>query len=80
MQHAAADATATTITVLRVQDVEAKYYANGEDAYEMRKYFGSGTGKRKSGKKGSSADNSSTQQQQPAVTGTAQDKQAAVVG
>lgn len=24
----------------QVHDVEAKYYANGEDAYEMRKYFG----------------------------------------
>ena len=25
----------------RVQDVEGKYYANGEDAYEMRKTFAS---------------------------------------
>jgi hypothetical protein len=25
----------------RIQDVEAKYYANGEDAYEMRKFFSS---------------------------------------
>eukprot|EP00878_Enallax_costatus_P011589 GHUV01012097.1.p1 GENE.GHUV01012097.1~~GHUV01012097.1.p1 ORF type:complete len:189 (+),score=54.18 GHUV01012097.1:166-732(+) len=57
----------------KVQDVEAKYYANGEDAYEMRKYFGSGAGKRKGGKKGSTSD-SSSQQQQPA----APDKQAAV--
>jgi hypothetical protein len=24
----------------RIHDREAKYYANGEDAYEMRNYFG----------------------------------------
>jgi len=36
-----------------VQDIEAKYYANGEDAYEMRKYFGSATKRR--GGRGSSA-------------------------
>ena len=64
--------------ICRVQDVEAKYYANGEDAYEMRKYFGSGAGKRKGGKKGSTSDSSSSQQQQPAAIGAAPDKQAAV--
>ncbi|GBF90682.1 N-alpha-acetyltransferase-like [Raphidocelis subcapitata] len=32
-----------------VQDVESKYYANGEDAYEMRKYFAGGA-KRRSGR------------------------------
>ncbi|KIZ07889.1 hypothetical protein MNEG_0075, partial [Monoraphidium neglectum] len=35
-----------------VQDVESKYYANGEDAYEMRKYFGAGNKRR--GGRGSS--------------------------
>ena len=30
----------------RIQDVEKGYYADGENAYDMRKYFG------KSGKKG----------------------------
>ena len=25
----------------RIHDVEGKYYADGEDAYEMRKYLGS---------------------------------------
>ena len=29
-----------------VQDVEAKYYANGEDAYEMRRYFAAGLARR----------------------------------
>ncbi len=24
----------------RIHDIEGKYYADGEDAYEMRKYFG----------------------------------------
>jgi len=30
----------------KIQDVEAKYYANGEDAYEMRKYFSEAAAKR----------------------------------
>lgn len=32
----------------RIQDVEAKYYANGEDAYEMRKYFTANSKSRRS--------------------------------
>lgn len=66
--------------ICRVQETEAKYYANGEDAFEMRKYFGSGAGKKKGGKKGgsSTADSSSSQQQQAAaIEAAAPEKQPA---
>lgn len=35
----------------KIHDVEAKYYANGEDAYEMRKYFKTASQKKKLGSK-----------------------------
>lgn len=35
-----------------MQDVESKYYANGEDAYEMRKYFVPGGGPKRRVAKG----------------------------
>ncbi len=38
--------------VNRIQDTEAKYYANGEDAYEMRKYFASAKRRSSKGDKG----------------------------
>lgn len=66
----------------RVEAIEAKYYANGEDAYEMRKYFGSArAGKRKGSKKGSANDSSSSSmdKQQTSTSnaaGAAADKQA----
>lgn len=65
----------------RVEAIEAKYYANGEDAYEMRKYFGSArAGKRKGSKKGGANDSSSSMDKQQTSTsdaaGAAADKQA----
>eukprot|EP00879_Flechtneria_rotunda_P006753 GHRR01007097.1.p1 GENE.GHRR01007097.1~~GHRR01007097.1.p1 ORF type:complete len:193 (+),score=47.98 GHRR01007097.1:263-841(+) len=52
----------------RVQDVEAKYYANGEDAYEMRKYFSASGAKRRGSKsRSATASESGSQQQQPKV-------------
>ena len=36
--HAAA-ASPTPCPALRIHDTDLKYYANGEDAYEMRRYF-----------------------------------------
>lgn len=30
----------SSILGYEIHDVEAKYYADGEDAYDMRKYFG----------------------------------------
>ena len=38
----------------RIHDTDLKYYANGEDAYEMRKYFKEKKGKGK-GKEGDKA-------------------------
>lgn len=38
----------------RIHDTDLKYYANGEDAYEMRKYFKEKKGKSK-GKEGDKA-------------------------
>lgn len=59
-----------------VQDVESKYYANGEDAYEMRKYFGGGAKRRgrggsRGGKDGAAAE---------AEAGGSKDKAAAAAG
>lgn len=31
--------------IRRINDIDLKYYANGEDAYEMRKYFKEKKGK-----------------------------------
>lgn len=72
--------TPSPTTQHRVQDVEAKYYADGEDAYEMRKWFNpdspaakaSKGGKRSGGKAGqagaaegsSSSGSSSSKKQQ----------------
>lgn len=39
----------------RIHDREAKYYANGEDAYEMRKYFKDPKTKKGDKKKGDAA-------------------------
>ena len=36
-----------------IQDTEQKYYADGEDAYSMRKPFGAETGAAEGGKSGS---------------------------
>ena len=36
-----------------IHDTEKKYYADGEDAYDMRKAFGSGSGSNSSGDDGS---------------------------
>lgn len=60
------------LVLCRVEDVEAKYYANGEDAYEMRKYFGAAAGKRRGKGKGRAAasdsgSSSSRNEQQQAV-------------
>ncbi|KAI8464819.1 MAG: acyl-CoA N-acyltransferase [Monoraphidium minutum] len=59
----------TTTLGYSVQDVESKYYANGEDAYEMRKYFGAGAKRRGSrggsgGGKDAAAAAAAQQQQQ----------------
>ncbi|WIA08032.1 hypothetical protein OEZ85_007502 [Tetradesmus obliquus] len=71
----------------QIQDVEAKYYANGEDAYEMRKYFNAAAaaaakrrGKgRAAAVSDSGAGSGSKAEQQPAAAAEAESSKAVAV-